>query len=365
MKSTFSVFVFVLFVAFAPVLPAATFEILFPYPDTGHSYSEKNIHVSDDGSIVLAYSANTHETYLWELSKGITNHSAGYNGVTPHGMSGDGRTILSSTYPIAFFPIDASFDGTTIAGSRSKGDYRTVEAVGIVNGQFTGLGKLAADDTGSRAAAVSADGSTIVGASHAQNEHGVIYRMTPFRWTAETGMVSLGALPGATHAQANDVSGNGSVVVGRATINRTIEAFRWTEATGLQALGQLPGGRHVSDALAVSANGNVVVGYGRAESHLGGGVYDVLPEAFIWTQHGGMQELRDVLMNEYNVDLQNYRLRTATGVSANGNIIVGLGAGLGTTFVWRLNLIPEPTTAALMAIGFIATNPVRRRRPAC
>jgi hypothetical protein len=67
-----------------------------------------------------------------------------------------------------------------------------------------------------------------------------------------------------------------------------------------------------------------------------------------------MQELRDVLMNEYSVDLQNYRLRSATGVSADGNIIVGSGAGLGSTFVWRVNLIPEPTAATLVSIGLIA-----------
>jgi probable HAF family extracellular repeat protein len=235
------------------MLRAATFEILFPYPDTGYGYFEKNIHVSDDGSIVLAYSANTHETHVWELSKGITNHTARYNGVTVHGMSGDGRTILTSTYPSFSASIDASFDGTVIAGSRSKGDYRAYEAFGVRNGQSTGLGKLAADDTGSGARAVSADGSTIVGVSYAQNEYGVIYRKTPFRWTTDTGMDSLGPLPGGTRAQANDVSGDGSVIVGRTMVSdRTEEAFRWTEATGMQPLGDLPGGSHFSDALAVS-----------------------------------------------------------------------------------------------------------------
>jgi probable HAF family extracellular repeat protein len=270
-------------------------------------------------------------------------------------MSGDGQTILTSTYPSNSAPIDASFDGTVIAGFRSKGDYLSVEAFVNRNGQSIGLGKLAADDTGSHAWAVSADGNTVVGASHAHNGYGAIYRMTPFRWTPDTGMVSLGPLPGGTRAQANDVSGDGSVIVGQTMVSdRTEEAFRWTEATGMQPLGDLPGGSHFSDALAVSANGKVIVGTGKAESHLGGGVYDVFPEALIWTEHGGMQELRDVLMNEYNVDLQHYRLRSATGVSADGNIIVGLGAGLGSTFVWRVNLIPEPTAVMLVAIGLIA-----------
>jgi uncharacterized membrane protein len=130
----------------------------------------------------------------------------------------------------------------------------------------------------------------------------------------------------------------------------------------MQALGDLPGGSHVSYAHAVSANGKVIVGHGRAESHLGGGVYDVFPEAFIWTESHGMQDLRDVLMNEYNVDLQNYRLMSATGVSADGNIIVGWGRGSGTTFVWRVNLIPEPTTAALAAIGLIIFVVIIRRQ---
>lgn len=163
----FAVLVTLVFLTHASTdLSAATFEILFPY---GGSSGLKSVHVSDDGSIVLgSYYGGSGETYIWELSKGITYRS-GYDGVARPGMSGDGRTILTWSYPSSFSPIDASFDGSVVAGVQGSGsDPFAIDAVGIVNGQLINLGKLAPNDTGSRAWAVSADGSTIVGASYAQ-----------------------------------------------------------------------------------------------------------------------------------------------------------------------------------------------------
>ena len=82
-----------------------------------------------------------------------------------------------------------------------------------------------------------------------------------FRWTASTGAVGLGLLPGALGSYATAVSSNGSTAVGYVQRYGDIgdEAFRWTAATGMRGLGWLPGDNE-SEALAVNANGRVIVG---------------------------------------------------------------------------------------------------------
>jgi uncharacterized membrane protein len=358
MNHLVTILISVLVVGLSSNLRAATFELLFPY---GGYDSEKSVHVSDDGSIVLG--SNSIETYVWEESKGLTAHGGSARRV----MSGDGRTILTSSNPSKLHLFDASFDGSVVAGSQNRGSsYLTFEAAGIVSGKLINLGKLEPDDTGSRASAVSADGSTIVGASYANTTLGVhnqLYRMVPFRWTAETGMVALDTLSGAETSYANDVSGDGSVIVGRALFNHYTQlAFRWTEATGVQSLDDLPGGLVSSEAFAVSTNGKVIVGSSYAEPHLGGYVYDLYSDAFIWTDDDGMKELRSVLIDNYKLNLGDFRLRSATGVSANGNVVVGWGVGSAGAFAWRANLVPEPTALAYVAIFAMYGSLLRKRR---
>src|SRR5262245_44826767 len=140
---------------------------------------------------------------------------------------------------------------------------------------FQGLGFLPGW-VESRAAAVSADGSVVVGTlgyetgTHAQ----------AFRWTAAGGMVGLGNLPGADDSFGTGVSADGAVVVGR-SLGATYEAaFRWTAAGGIVNLGWLSAG-DASEASGVSADGAVVVG----DSNL----YPLAnPESFRWTPPGGM-----------------------------------------------------------------------------
>jgi probable HAF family extracellular repeat protein len=324
-----------------PDLSAATFEILFPY---GGPQGQKNVHVSDDGSIVLGSNRGvSHEAYIWERGKGITHQYTVYDGVTRYGMSGDGRTILACSYPCGLVPTDASFDGSVIAGAQNPFPFPT--AVGIFNDQLINLGKLNGDNA-SIASAVTADGRTIVGESFFTQLVGVgypIYRMEPFRWTADTGMVSLGTLPGAYITSANDVSGDGSVVVGRAHFSNIKQlAFRWTESAGMQSLGDLPGNFESSEAFAVSSDGRTIVGSGYTDRQT---------EAFLWTEAHGMRKLTDVLSTDHGIDVGEVYLRDATGVSADGRVIVGWGTDVtDRRFVWRVDLIPEPSSLVLSLI---------------
>jgi probable HAF family extracellular repeat protein len=103
----------------------------------------------------------------------------------------------------------------------------------------------------------------------------------------------LGHLPGDSQSDAMDVSSDGAVVVGFGH-----EAFRWTEAGGLASLGA--GAGSIADA--VSADGAVVVGHNRYQ----GGVYG---SGFRWTAETGSVSLGAG--------------SAASDVSADGTVIAG------------------------------------------
>ncbi|MFV5212905.1 autotransporter domain-containing protein [Azonexus caeni] len=151
-------------------------------------------------------------------------------------------------------------------------------------GGMQGLGVLASDNDpvvgtmtpSSRAYAVSADGSTVVGISRGVGVNDI---PEAFRWTAAGGMLGLGTLNGGTYSIANGVNADGSVVVGSADQPtplipsiRGAYAFRWTAAGGLQTVsdwltanGVAVGSNTFSDAVAVDASGNAVIGKGQID----------------------------------------------------------------------------------------------------
>ena len=95
-------------------------------------------------------------------------------------------------------------------------------------------------------------------------------------------------------------------------------------------LGDLPNGVLTTQvpAVFVSANGAVVVGTGYPR------------DPFIWDATNGMRNLRDVLVNQYGLDLTGWTLTSATGISADGLTIVGNGvhAGFGNSEGWVARL---------------------------
>ena len=184
----------------------------------------------------------------------------------------------------------------------------------------------------SRAYGVSADGSAVVGeGSSALGEEA-------FRWTSSGGMVGLGSfIGGEFFSRANGVSADGSVVVGQGSAASGDEAFRWTSGGGMVGLGYLAGGDPFSRANGVSADGSVVVGFAISASG---------NEAFRWTSENGMQSVASILTTA-GVDLAGWTLLSASGVSADGNTIVGDGInpdGLAEAWVANLSDAPLPTT---------------------
>ena len=210
-----------------------------------------------------------------------------------------------------------SADGSVVVGTSSSTSgsqtFRWTAGGGMV-----GLGVLPGDAF-SEPGGVSADGSVVVGYS------GTVFptlQTRAFRWTAGPGMVSLGVLPGDTSSSAAGVSADGSVVVGGSGNNSGSHAFRWTAGSGMVGLGTLPGDTS-SSAARVSADGSVIVG--SSGSH-----------AYRWTAGTGMVDLGslpgdDLVANE------------ATGVSANGSVIVG--SSQWEAFRW--------TASGMTGLGFL------------
>ena len=133
-----------------------------------------------------------------------------------------------------------------------------------------------------------------------------------FRWTAASGTVGLGFLPGGNDSSAGGVNAAGNVVVGISNGTAgAYQAFRWTAATGMVGLGFLPTATE-SGASRVSADGKVVVGSS-------GG------KAFRWTAGDGMQSIQDLLSAAGASGLTGWQLTAATGISASGKVISGQG----------------------------------------
>ena len=178
--------------------------------------------------------------------------------------------------------------------------YRWTAETGIV-----GLGDLPGGTFYSWAHGISADGLVIVGES---DYRGPVFQIASntasqaFRWTAESGMVGLGTLPDALWSCATAASEDGSVVVGFSGSR----AFRWTASEGMKELVERKP-RVYSEAIDVSADGNAVVGtIGTDSSH---------DEAFHWTPETGITRLGP---GSYPYAL-----------SADGSVVVGtLGHGV-------------------------------------
>jgi uncharacterized membrane protein len=94
-----------------------------------------------------------------------------------------------------------------------------------------------------------------------------------------------------------------------------IEAFRWEDGV-MTGLGDLPGGGFQSQARAVSGDGSTIVGLASVSDHF---------EAMIWTEATGMRAISDLLVNVYGLDLTGWTLRYAQGISEDGLTIVGYG----------------------------------------
>ncbi len=198
-----------------------------------------------------------------------------------------------------------SGDGSVIVGSFSTGNNHR-EAFRWTTSGYIGLGT--AGYTYSYAQDVSADGSTIVGGVWGAGQR------RGFVWTSADGMRLLDSLPGGRpESYAEAVSADGTIAVGEAyELSGTPQAVRWDVATGAATgLGHLPGSTGASYANDLTPDGSVIVGWGNNS------IGDA--EAFRWTEAGGMTGLGG---------LPGFERTFAFAVSADGSVIVGRASAI-------------------------------------
>lgn len=107
---------------------------------------------------------------------------------------------------------------------------------------------------------LSSDGSVVVGYSVTFDDaNNTTYRA--FRWTKQD-CTDLGRInPGDTHTEANGVNGDGTIIVG----SNHLDTFRWTAETGLVVLPKAPYGADTMDA--ISADGTQIAGHGSDDGY--------------------------------------------------------------------------------------------------
>jgi probable HAF family extracellular repeat protein len=183
-------------------------------------------------------------------------------------------------------------------------------------GQFVPLGDLTGGLFISRASAISADGTTIVGFGKATSQ--IARPFEAVRWVLpDLAIEPLRAplIDDGLSRQAVAVSSDGRVVAGYTEeLNPLItsQTFLWSEGNGFTPITMPPEifSSHPTD---ISADGKVVVGEGLRPSYAS--------EAFRWTSQGGMQ-----FLGTLPTDPRQRASAIAQSVSADGDVVVGVAS---------------------------------------
>lgn len=157
----------------------------------------------------------------------------------------------------------------------------------------------------SESLAVSPDGTIVIGDSY-YGDHTHPSGPHAFHWTAGTGMVDLGTLPGHTQSGASLISADGTTIAGVSlggTAGTSIHGVVWTAGGGMIDLGALYSPPFTTIPMAISSDGSVVMGWGGLAF-------------FRWTAGGGIVNISTITGNS-GIDGS----RPVAGMSADGSVI--------------------------------------------
>ena len=221
--------------------------------------------------------------------------------VVAHGQSFVGLGTFQTPAGIGIpLSSDISADGTTVVGqiSLSNGPepaFRWTASTGV---QSIGMG-LNADAMHPRG--VSAEGLMIAGYTS-----GFPDPNRAWRWSPGSGFVELHPLPGDEGTSASAISDDGTFVAGRSYLaGRGYRVVRWGAGGAIEDIGVYPG-HHQSYVWHMAGNGRAIVGWtsGPAGTH-----------PFRWTEKAGMHLIPVG---------PGFNGGNAFGTSADGSVVVGI-----------------------------------------
>jgi hypothetical protein len=147
-------------------------------------------------------------------------------------------------------------------------------------------------------------------------------------------------------SRASGVSADGSIVVGAScdVPGAYCQAYLWDGT--IHGLGIPDGDFTGSYATAISANGKTIVGFNYASA---------TAQAFRWTQETGMKSIEE-LLTAAGVAFTGWQLNFASGVSADGSVIVGIGTDPnGQRQGWIARFQGQPSTLSWSSTGTSCT----------
>jgi len=240
--------------------------------------------VSADGTVVVGYLADTprssNRPFRWTKESGAV-------------------VLISNSEPVDYGnALAVSADGSVVAGYASvpskTGVFRWTDAAGIT---------IVGPDN---QAALSSNGSTLVGRDTSLSDGTHLYR-----WTMATGAVDLGRF--GAGANLFGVSGDGTTIVGSAMeLGGPSVAFIWDAGDGVF---HPDAGDNTLNIRAVDGDGRIVVG-----DHAPAGASG--SSAFRWDRQHGIVD----------IDLGNLTSTIATAITRDGKTIVGRTGGDGWTW---------------------------------
>lgn len=321
--------------------------------------------ISGDGSTVV------HEYgVLWSEQTGVQALPCYQSGQDVRGISNDGTTILmNDNIYVTSYVWNRNSGQTDIPNmlwsNVLSNDGRTAGGVKVENYDWTAqlwsdkTGPIPLSDSSGQPArggifALSQDGSIAYGVHRTDSSLLEVYR-----WSQTTGMEFLSPFTGLRKTtgfddiHVTDCSADGQFLTGQmryhiqmetGQIKTYDESFRWSDTEGLTPLGFLDSSTS-NRADAISADGSIIVGH----SSSGGSILDV--NAFIWDQEHGIRDLNKVLTEQYQVNLNGWRLSRAMDISSDGTRILAFGIGPSGEFDFCLVQIPEPAAVLLVGLG--------------
>lgn len=195
--------------------------------------------VSDNGIVSMHTSGGG--IYKWDATNGIVSI-----GALTNGYSQSGRTVISN---------DGTKIGSTMTnGSTSFNEIATYDVSTSTWANQGGLVPTGWDGSVSSTWGMTSTGSTIVGLGwlSGATAHAV-------RWTSQGGVEDLGSIISGRSSRANAVNADGSVIVGwQDQANGTRSGAKWIN--GVESFILDNNGDNVGEAGDVSADGNTIIG---------------------------------------------------------------------------------------------------------